>query len=133
MIVVLKHGVTDDKRDQLISWLKNLGLQIHISVGAYQTVLGLIGDTSRVDMDLVGSLEIVDAVKRVTEPFKCCNRKFHPEDMVVDCQVPQEIWKQLNKGDRGILCHQGGTFLSFTREGEVFSPNSAARSSGDIT
>ena len=86
MIVVLKHGVTDDKRDQLISWLKNLGLQIHISVGAYQTVLGLIGDTSRVDMDLVGSLEIVDAVKRVSEPFKCCNRKFHPEDMVVDCQ-----------------------------------------------
>ena len=86
MRVVLKHGVTDDKRDQLISWLKNLGLQIHISVGAYQTVLGLIGDTSRVDMDLVGSLEIVDAVKRVTEPFKCCNRKFHPEDMVVDCQ-----------------------------------------------
>ena len=86
MIVVLKHGVTDDKRDQLISWLKNLGLQIHISVGAYQTVLGLIGDTSRVDMDLVSSLEIVDAVKRVTEPFKCCNRKFHPEDMVVDCQ-----------------------------------------------
>ena len=86
MIVVLKHGVSDDKRDQLISWLKNLGLQIHISVGAYQTVLGLIGDTSQVDMDLVGSLEIVDAVKRVTEPFKCCNRKFHPEDMVVDCQ-----------------------------------------------
>lgn len=86
MIVVLKHGVSDDKRDQLISWLKNLGLQIHISVGAYQTVLGLIGDTSQVDMDLVGSLEIVDAVKRVSEPFKCCNRKFHPEDMVVDCQ-----------------------------------------------
>lgn len=86
MIVVLKHGVSEDKRDQLISWLKNLGLQIHISVGAYQTVLGLIGDTSCVDMDLVGSLEIVDAVKRVTEPFKCCNRKFHPEDMVVDCQ-----------------------------------------------
>ena len=133
MIVVLKHGVTDDKRDQLISWLKNLGLQIHISVGAYQTVLGLIGDTSRVDMDLVGSLEIVDAVKRVTEPFKCCNRKFHPEDMVVDCQVPREIWEQLNKGDRGTLCHQGGTFLSFTREGEVFSLNSAARSSGHIT
>ena len=44
-----------------------------------------------------------------------------------------EIWEQLNKGDRGTLCHQGGTFLSFTREGEVFSPNSAARSSGHIT
>ena len=54
-------------------------------------------------------------------------------DIVVDCQVPREIWEQLNKGDRGTLCHRGGTFLSFTREGEVFSPNSAARSSSDIT
>ena len=49
-------------------------------------MLGLVGDTSQVDMDLVGSLEIVDSVKRVSEPFKCCNRKFHPEDMVVECQ-----------------------------------------------
>lgn len=86
MVVVLKPGVTTEKRDQLIAWLQNLGLRIHLSVGEYQTILGLIGDTSRVDMDLVESLEIVDAVKRVTEPFKCCNRKFHPEDMVVECQ-----------------------------------------------
>lgn len=86
MIVVLKQGVAEDKRDQLINWLQNLGLRIHLSVGEYQTVLGLVGDTSRVDMDLVGSLEIVDSVKRVSEPFKCCNRKFHPEDMVVECE-----------------------------------------------
>lgn len=86
MIVVLKQGVAEEKRDQLMNWLKNLGLQIHLSVGEYQTVLGLVGDTSRVDMDLVGSLEIVDSVKRVSEPFKCCNRKFHPEDMVVECE-----------------------------------------------
>ena len=84
MIVVLKHGVTEEKREQLIGWLKNLGLQIHVSQGEFQTVLGLVGDTSRVDMDLVGSLEIVDSVKRVSEPFKCCNRKFHPEDTVVE-------------------------------------------------
>ncbi len=84
MIVVLKNGVAIEKRDQLIAWLKNLGLRIHISEGEYQTVLGLIGDTSQVDMDLVASLDIVSAVKRVTEPFKCCNRKFHPEDMVVE-------------------------------------------------
>lgn len=84
MIVVLKNGVAQEKRDQLINWLQNLGLKIHISEGEYQTVLGLIGDTTRVDMDLVASLDIVDSVKRVTEPFKCCNRKFHPEDMVVD-------------------------------------------------
>ena len=84
MIVVLKRGVGQDKREQLISWLKNQGLGVHISEGDYQTVLGLIGDTGRVDMDLIGSLDIVDSVKRVTEPFKCCNRKFHPDDMVVE-------------------------------------------------
>lgn len=84
MIVVLKSGVTQEKKDMLISWLQNLGLRIHVSDGEFQTVLGLIGDTSRVDMDLVGSLDIVSSVKRVSEPFKCCNRKFHPEDMVVE-------------------------------------------------
>ena len=86
MIVVLKQGVTEAKRDQLINWLQDLGLRIHLSVGEYQTVLGLVGDTIQVDMDLVSSLDIVDSVKRVSEPFKCCNRKFHPEDMVVECE-----------------------------------------------
>ena len=83
MIVVLKHGVSVDSRDQLIGWLKNLGLNIHVSEGNYQTILGLVGDTSRVDMDLVSSLDIVDSVKRVSEPFKCCNRKYHPDDTIV--------------------------------------------------
>ena len=83
MIVVLKHGVAKESCDQLIGWLKNLGLNIHVSEGNYQTVLGLVGDTSRVDMDLVSSLDIVDSVKRVSEPFKCCNRKYHPDDTVV--------------------------------------------------
>ena len=84
MIVVLKPGVKQENREQLIGWLKNLGLGVHISDGEYQTVLGLIGDTTKVDMDLVASLDIVDSVKRVTEPFKCCNRKFHPDDLVIE-------------------------------------------------
>ena len=84
MIVVLKNGVGEEKRAQLIDWLAEQGVKVHISQGEYQTVLGLIGDTTRIDMDLLGSLSIVDSVKRVTEPFKCCNRKFHPEDTVVD-------------------------------------------------
>ena len=83
MIVALKPGVTRENRAQLMDWLQNLGLHIHVSEGEYQTILGLVGDTSKVDMDLVASLDIVDSVKRVTEPFKCCNRKFHPEDTVV--------------------------------------------------
>ena len=84
MIVVLKNGVEKEKQDQLMDWLKGQGLNIHVSHGVYQTVLGLVGDTSRIDMDLIGSLGIVDSVTRVTEPFKCCNRKFHPDDTVVE-------------------------------------------------
>ena len=83
MIVILKASATEEKRNQLIDWLKGQDLGVHVSVGEYQTVLGLIGDTSRVDMDLIASLDIVDSVKRVTDPFKCCNRKFHPDDTIV--------------------------------------------------
>ena len=61
MIVVLKPGVTKENRTQLMGWLQNLGLTIHVSEGEFQTVLGLVGDTSRVDMDLVESLDIVDS------------------------------------------------------------------------
>ena len=83
MIVVVKPGVKQEKKDKLIQWLEHQGLQVHISDGEFQTVLGLIGDASHLDLDLVASLDIVDKVSRVTEPFKCCNRKFHPEDLVV--------------------------------------------------
>ena len=84
MIVVLKNNISDDKRAQLIEWLEGQGVKVHISQGEYQTVLGLVGNTSHVDMDLIASLGIVDSVKRVTDPFKCCNRKFHPDDTIVE-------------------------------------------------
>ncbi len=83
MIVALKPNVVEEKQNQLVDWLKETGVGVHVFTGEYQTVLGLIGDTSKVDMELIGSLEIVDSVKRVSETFKCCNRKFHPEDTVV--------------------------------------------------
>ncbi len=84
MIVILKHGVNQEMRAPLIEWLKGQGLGVHISDGDYQTVLGLIGDTSHVDMDLIASLGMVDSVKRITDPFKCCNRKFHPDDSIIE-------------------------------------------------
>ncbi|MBQ3894991.1 MAG: 3-deoxy-7-phosphoheptulonate synthase [Clostridia bacterium] len=84
MIVALKPNVSPEKQERLVEWFKEMGLGVHISTGAYQTVLGLIGDTTKVDMDLVGSLDIVEKVSRVTETFKCCNRKFHPDDTVID-------------------------------------------------
>ena len=84
MIAVLKQGTTNQQRDQLICWLKDRNLDVHISEGAQVTVLGLVGDTSRVDMDLLNSLEIVESVKRVSEPYKQANRKFPPQDTVVE-------------------------------------------------
>ena len=85
MIAVLKQGTTPAQTTHLIEWLKGMSLDVHISEGAHVTILGLIGDTSRVDMDLLKSLEIVADVKRVSEPYKQANRKFHPNDTVIEC------------------------------------------------
>ena len=84
MVIVLKHGTTDEKRDQLIDWIKGQGLDVHVSVGESQTIMGLVGDVSAVDKELVECLDIVDSVKMITDPFKLCNRKFHPENSVVE-------------------------------------------------
>lgn len=83
MIAVLKHETTPEQVQHLIAWLKHMNVDVHVSEGKEVTVLGLIGDTSRVDMDLLSSLEMVSSVKRVSEPFKQANRKFHPNDSVI--------------------------------------------------
>ena len=83
MIAILKNGTTPAQTEHLIQWLKHMNLDVHVSHGHEVTVLGLVGDTSRVDIELLNSLEIVESVKRVSEPFKQANRKFHPEDTVV--------------------------------------------------
>ena len=84
MIAVLKQETTQKQLDNLTLWLKAQGLDVHISKGSKHTVVGLIGDTSKIDEDLLGSLEIVDSVKRISEPFKSANRKFHPDDSVIN-------------------------------------------------
>ena len=84
MIAVLKTGVEEAQQQNLINWLEGMGLKVHISEGEFHTVLGLIGDTSRVDMDLLEGLEIVESVRRISEPYKKANRKFFPDDTVVD-------------------------------------------------
>lgn len=84
MIAILKHGTTPAQTQHLIDWLGRMNLSVHVSEGSEVTVLGLIGDTSRVDMELLSSLEIVESVKRVSEPFKQANRKFHPNDTIIE-------------------------------------------------
>ncbi|MBE6923898.1 MAG: 3-deoxy-7-phosphoheptulonate synthase [Ruminococcaceae bacterium] len=83
MIAILKHGTTPSQTQHLIDWLARMNIDVHVSEGKEVTILGLIGDTSRVDMELLSSLDMVDSVKRVSEPFKQANRKFHPADTII--------------------------------------------------
>ena len=83
MIVILKHNPNRDQLESLISWLQDKGITIHTSIGEANTILGLVGDTSKLDIDLISALDIVEDVKRVQEPYKNANRKFHPEDSVI--------------------------------------------------
>ena len=68
MIAVLKTDVPQAQQENLISWLEGMGLKVHVSQGEFHTVLGLIGDTSRGDMDLLEGREIVECVRRISEP-----------------------------------------------------------------
>ena len=83
MIAVLKQGTTLEEKKKLIEWFEAQNLKVHISDGDYQTVLGLIGDTHKIDTQMLESLEIVEKIARISEPFKKANRKFHPDDTVV--------------------------------------------------
>ncbi|NLG53642.1 MAG: 3-deoxy-7-phosphoheptulonate synthase [Clostridiales bacterium] len=84
MVVLLKKNADANQAEKLKAWLKSQGLDIHVSEGKHQTILGLVGDTSQVDIDLIRALDIVEDVKRIQEPFKNANRKFHAEDTVID-------------------------------------------------
>ncbi|MBQ1407092.1 MAG: 3-deoxy-7-phosphoheptulonate synthase, partial [Eubacterium sp.] len=84
MITILKKGTSLEQRNQLVSWLEEQGLGVDISEGEFTTILGLIGDTTAIDVDMIRMLDIVEDVKRVSEPYKKANRKFHPDDSVIE-------------------------------------------------
>ena len=130
MIAVLKNGVTEKQTERLCEWFENQGISVHITVGKYQTILGLIGDTSKLDIELLEGLDIIDSVKRISDPFKSANRKFHPDDTIIDvggvkigggnfaiiagpCSIetPEQIMgiaKEVKKGGATLL--RGGAF-----------------------
>ena len=84
MIAVLKETATEQQISNLVNWFESQGLKVNRSKGDFVTILGLIGDTTKIDIDLLRGLDIIDNVMRISEPFKKANRKFHPEDTVVD-------------------------------------------------
>ncbi|MBE6375305.1 MAG: 3-deoxy-7-phosphoheptulonate synthase [Lentisphaerae bacterium] len=83
MVIILKENPETRQLENLISWIKEQGVTPHITQGMHQTIMGLVGDTARIDIDLLRQMEIVETVKRVQEPFKNANRKFHPLDTVI--------------------------------------------------
>ncbi|NLH00652.1 MAG: 3-deoxy-7-phosphoheptulonate synthase [Clostridiales bacterium] len=84
MVVVIKNSADEEQKENLKKWLMSLGLNVHVSVGEFNTVFGLVGDTSNVDMDFIRSIDIVETVTRISDPYKNANRKFHPQDTVID-------------------------------------------------
>ena len=85
MIVILKQEARQAQIDRLTAFFNQMGLKVHLSQGEHSTIMGLVGDTTRVDEDMISTLDDVEAVRRIQEPYKKANRKFHPADTVVDC------------------------------------------------
>ena len=99
MIIIINSKTNPEKVSDLVNWIERKGLKTHITEGDYQNIIGVIGDTSRIDEDQVKSFDIVEAVKRVSEPFKQANRKFHPHDTGVE--VSPEV--KIGHGNFGLI------------------------------
>jgi 3-deoxy-7-phosphoheptulonate synthase len=106
MILVIKNEKKNEL-DKLIKWIRNQGFDIHTSEGASTTIVGLIGDTSKIDIDLIASLGIVESVKRISEPYKKANRKFHPNDTVVEIGGCGGDAISVGKGEKNVGAKRG--------------------------
>ena len=84
MVIILKQNQEKAKVDELIHWLENFQVQVNVVNGSHTTILGLIGDTSKIDIENVAAKDVVESVKRVQDPYKNANRKFHPDDTIID-------------------------------------------------
>lgn len=84
MIIVLKNGTRDEEIDKLREMLSRYNVEISPIVGTSTTVLGLVGDTSSLDITSIYLNENVDKILKVQEPYKRANRKMHPENSVID-------------------------------------------------
>ena len=124
MVVVIKSNANEERVSKLIEFLKAQEVMVHESRGHFQTVLGLVGDTSRIDIDTISGLDIVETVKRISEPYKNANRKFHPDDTVVT--IPSA------NGDVNI--GEGFTFIagpcSIESEEQIIAVAEAVKKSG---
>ncbi len=85
MIAIVKSSATEDQLQHFVRWIEGRGFSTNVSRGENETIVGIIGDTTQIDPFLLESMDIIERVQRVSEPFKKANRKFHPDDTIVDC------------------------------------------------
>ncbi|MCQ2388719.1 MAG: 3-deoxy-7-phosphoheptulonate synthase [Kiritimatiellae bacterium] len=85
MIIVIKKGAEPAQVERLKELLRSRNIAPHESVGSLQTIIGCVGDVAHLDPGLIEALDVVESVQRIQEPYKAANRKFHPDDSVVDC------------------------------------------------
>ena len=85
MIIIVKKGADEAQVENLKSLLKSRNIEPHVSKGSLQTIIGCVGDVAHLDPALIEALDVVESVQRIQEPYKAANRKFHPEDSVIDC------------------------------------------------
>ncbi len=85
MIIIIKKDADENQVSNLLGWLKARKVTPNVSVGEHETLIGCVGDVTHIDIDLIQALDVVDSVRRIQEPYKKANRKFHPTDTVVDC------------------------------------------------
>lgn len=84
MIIILKDNAQEKQINELVEWVSGFGVKTNLVIGVHQRIIGLIGDTTKIDVESVQAKEIVEQVKRVQEPYKNANRRFHPDDTVIE-------------------------------------------------
>ena len=85
MVIIVKKGAEAAQIESLKQLLKENNITPHVSEGSLQTIVGCVGDVAHLDPSMIEALDVVESVQRIQEPYKAANRKFHPDDSVIDC------------------------------------------------
>ena len=85
MIIILKKGASATEIENLKALLESKNITPHVSQGELETIVGCVGDIAHLDPGVIEAMDSVESVQRIQEPYKAANRKFHPEDSVIDC------------------------------------------------
>ena len=85
MVIILNKNADAAQVENIKALLRAKNITPHVSSGAMETIIGCVGDIAHLDPGLIEAMDGVESVQRIQEPYKAANRKFHPEDSVIDC------------------------------------------------